>query len=264
YVTVNENAADPPVETGDKDNINSPVALSMEATIINHCFAMQAVNESEKYEFEKPNPFASSDDLEFMAPCAYRYRRFDLGISEEEDVRLIVRTQLDSVVKTPAGDDSFITIKALNEFDSRSQGAGGALDWRQKLDTQRGAVVATEMKNNSCKLARWAVQSILAGADQMKLGPKDNRRHVILGTQYYKPRDFAAQMNMSVSNGWGIVRTVIDLCMKLPEGRYVLLKDPNKPVVRLYSVPPNTFEVEDTLDEGDELEEDEDDLIETR
>ncbi|CAG8724772.1 16743_t:CDS:10, partial [Racocetra fulgida] len=270
YVTVNENAADPPIETGDKDNINSPVALSMEATIINHCFAMQVVNESEKYEFEKPNPFASSDDLEFMAPCAYRYRRFDLGISEEEDVRLIVRTQLDSAVKTPAGDDSYITIKALNEFDSRSQGAGGALDWRQKLDTQRGAVVATEMKNNSCKLARWAVQSILAGADQMKLGyvsrasPKDNRRHVILGTQYYKPRDFAAQMNMSVSNGWGIVRTVIDLCMKLPEGRYVLLKDPNKPVVRLYSVPPNTFEVEDTLDEGDELEEDEDDLIETR
>jgi translation initiation factor 3 subunit D len=38
------------------------------------------------------------------------------------------------------------------------------------LDTQRGAVVTTEMKNNSCKLARWAIQSILAGADQMKLG----------------------------------------------------------------------------------------------
>ncbi|KNZ54405.1 eukaryotic translation initiation factor 3 subunit D [Puccinia sorghi] len=26
------------------------------------------------------------------------------------------------------------------------------------------------MKNNSCKLAKWAVQSILAGADQMKMG----------------------------------------------------------------------------------------------
>lgn len=35
-------------------------------------------------------------------------------------------------------------------------------------------------------------------------------------------------MNLSVSNGWGIVRTVIDLCMKLPEGKYVLIKDPNK------------------------------------
>jgi translation initiation factor 3 subunit D len=38
------------------------------------------------------------------------------------------------------------------------------------LDSQRGAVVATEMKNNSCKLARWAIQSILADAAFMKIG----------------------------------------------------------------------------------------------
>lgn len=104
-----------------------------------------------------------------MAPCAYRYRRFDLSINEEESMNIIVRTQLDSVIRQQNG-DSFLTIKALNEFDSRAQGSGGSLDWRHKLDTQRGAVVATEMKNNSFKLARWAVQSILAGADQMKLG----------------------------------------------------------------------------------------------
>jgi len=41
----------------------------------------------------------------------------------------------------------------LNEFDSRAQGAGGVLDWRQKFDR---TVVTTEMKNNSCKLAHWA------------------------------------------------------------------------------------------------------------
>src|SRR4051794_32191502 len=105
-----------------------------------------------------------------MAPCSYRYRKFDLSINEDEDVSIIVRTQLDSAIKAPTGGVSFLTIKALNEFDPRAQGAGGALDWRQKLDTQRGAVVTTEMKNNSCKLARWAIQSILAGADQMKLG----------------------------------------------------------------------------------------------
>ncbi|CAG8544266.1 13237_t:CDS:2, partial [Ambispora leptoticha] len=214
YITVNENAAEPPNETGDKDNINSPSALALEATLINHFFANQVVNEPEKYDFDKPNPFPSSpEEFEYLASCAYRYRRFDLSVNEEEDLTLIVRTQLDAVVKTTSG-DSFITIKALNEFDSRAQGAGGALDWRQRLDTQRGAVVATEMKNNSCKLARWAMQN--------------HHRHVILGIQYYKPRDFAVQMNLSASNGWGIVRTIVDLCMKLPEGKYVLLKDPNK------------------------------------
>ena len=39
-----------------------------------------------------------------------------------------------------------------------------------KLDSQRGAVVATEMKNNSAKLSKWTVQSILAGAEQLKIG----------------------------------------------------------------------------------------------
>ncbi|CAG8579235.1 21405_t:CDS:2 [Rhizophagus irregularis] len=265
-ITVNENSFDPPLETGDKDNINSPSALSMEATLINHYFALQVVNEGEKYELDKPNPFISSqEDNDMLAPTAYRYRKFDISIKEDEDISIVVRTQLDSVVKTSGGDSSLITIRALNEFDPRSQGAGGALDWRQKLDTQRGAVVTTEMKNNSCKLARWAVQSILAGADQMKLGyisrvsPKDNTKHAILGTQIYKPRDFAAQMNLSVSNGWGIVRTVIDLCMKLPEGKYVLIKDPNKPVIRLYAVPANAFEADDdlALEDGEEINEEE-------
>jgi translation initiation factor 3 subunit D len=34
-------------------------------------------------------------------------------------------------------------------------------------------------------------------------------------------------MNVSLSNGWGIVRTIADLALKQPEGKYVLVKDPN-------------------------------------
>jgi len=34
-------------------------------------------------------------------------------------------------------------------------------------------------------------------------------------------------MAVSLANGWGIVRMIVDLCMKQPEGRYVLVKDPN-------------------------------------
>jgi len=82
-------------------------------------------------------------------------------------------------------------------------------DWRSRLDSQRGAVVATEMKNNSCKLAKWAVQSVLAGAEQMKIGyvsranPRDNTRHVILSTASMRSLDFATQLNVSLANGWG-------------------------------------------------------------
>ena len=44
------------------------------------------------------------------------------------------------------------------------------MDWRAKLDTQRGAVLATELKNNSCKIAKWTASSQLAGSDVIKFG----------------------------------------------------------------------------------------------
>lgn len=174
-VTVNENATDAPLEVseGNKDSINSPGALMMEATHINNVFPLQVVNESNKLDMNHEHPFYN-EEVETDAPAskAYKYRRFDLSLErDEEPLYLVVRTELDAVVKNNInGEDQFITIKALNEFDSKAQGSGGALDWRSKLASQRGAVLATEMKNNSCKLARWTVQSILAKADTMKLG----------------------------------------------------------------------------------------------
>ncbi|KAG4220301.1 Eukaryotic translation initiation factor 3 subunit D, partial [Phytophthora cactorum] len=258
-VTVNENAADAPMESsdGNKDGINHPAALAEEATYINHNFANQVVleNENQKVEMAHENPFYNaSEETEPPASKAYKYRRFDLSTSEEDPMYLIVRTELDAVQKNAiSGEDQFLTVKALNEFDSKAQGSGGALDWRTKLVSQRGAVVATEMKNNSVKLARWTVQSILSKADVMKLGfvsranPKSNDKHVILGVIGWKPKDFANQMNLSLSNGWGIVRTIADMCLKREDGKFVLVKDPNKSILRLYEVPAGSFD-----DEGED------------
>ena len=62
-----------------------------------------------------------------------------------------------------------------------------------------------------------------SGIDQIKLGyvsralPKDNKNHVILGTQAVKPRDFAAQMNLNMDNCWGVISGVVNLCFELLE-----------------------------------------------
>jgi translation initiation factor 3 subunit D len=61
-------------------------------------------------------------------------------------------------------------------------------------------------------------------------------------------------MNLSLSNGWGIVRTIVDMCLKREDGKYVLAKDPNKPILRLYEVPAGSLD-EDADDVGDEEEE---------
>lgn len=277
FLSVNENAADPPLESDKPDSLNTPSALSLEATFINQNFGLQVVKEDPEtvYQFENPNPFYGSDETEPCASAGLRYRKFDLSLNEEEDLSIIIRAEVDAVLRGSNAsvnpnaareqgtqeEDNFITIRTLNEFDSNSQGSGGAPNWRTKLDSQRGAVVATEMKNNSCKLAKWAVQSILAGADQMKMGyisranPRDASRHVILGQQWFKPKDFASQINVNLANGWGIVRTFVDLALKSPDGKYLLMKDPNKPVVRFYKVPENAFDLPEDEDEQEEDEE---------
>ena len=63
------------------------------------------------------------------------------------------------------------------------------VDWRQKMENQRGAVLATELKNNANKLAKWTAAALISGADMIKLGyvsrvhMRDNFHHAVLGTQ---------------------------------------------------------------------------------
>lgn len=80
---------------------------------------------------------------------------------------LVARSEHDAVVQSPNGELQFLTIKALNEWDSK---LANGVEWRQKLDIQRGAVLANELRNNACKLAKWTVQALLAGSDQIKFG----------------------------------------------------------------------------------------------
>lgn len=50
-----------------------------------------------------------------MASVAYRYRKWDL----DNGIVLVARCEHDSVLQVPNGDLQFLTIKALNEWDSK-------------------------------------------------------------------------------------------------------------------------------------------------
>ncbi|XP_040567877.1 eukaryotic translation initiation factor 3 subunit D isoform X1 [Lepeophtheirus salmonis] len=249
-LTVSETAAEPPQDEG--SSLNSPQNLALEATFINHNFSQQVLKtDSEVYKFEEKNPFWSPDEEGEVASVGYRYRMWTLG----NNIRLIARCEHDAVCSGPNNEIQFMNIKALNEWDSKYS---GNVDWRQKLDTQRGAVLANELKHNACKLAKWTVQALLVGSDALKFGyisrynVKDSSRHVILGTQHFKPAEFANQINLSLDNAWGIVRCIVDLVMAQKDGKYLIVKDPNKHVIRLYDIPDNTFESEEDTDDSDE------------
>ena len=58
--------------------------------------------------------------------------------------------------------------------------------------------------------------------------PRDTRNHVILGLQQFKPTEFAQQMNLNMENAWGILRCILDIIKKLDDGKYLIMRDPNK------------------------------------
>lgn len=67
------------------------------------------------FKFEHENPFASEEDTVEIASVAYRYRKWDL----DNGIVLVCRCELDGVWLTPGGEHQFLTIKALNEWDSK-------------------------------------------------------------------------------------------------------------------------------------------------
>lgn len=257
-ITVNETSHDPPKDeknlTGD-EVINSFQKLATEATKINDNFIQQVVSSTDVHNYSEPNPFEDEVDGK-PAVVAYRYRKWQIT----PDMTIVARCELDGAFKPTggSGDPVPITIRALNEYFDPN--ARRTTDWRGKLDTQRAAVLATEVKNNAAKLARWTAEAIMAESDRIKFGfvsrmkANDTENHVILGTQMYRPRDFASQIALNTGKMWGILKALIDMCYKnLADGdKGVLLKDPNKSILRLYRVPDDAFESnEEDEEEGD-------------
>ncbi|VVT44140.1 uncharacterized protein SAPINGB_P000317 [Magnusiomyces paraingens] len=253
YVTVDENTYEPPSDTSDKSNINSATNLANEATYINQNFAANAIVESsaQKISLEHPHPFFNPDDAEALPPLpsGYRYRKFNLAENpEDEPINLVVRTEVDALV--PGKTDQYVTVKALNEY-----GPNGILSWKNKFSNQRGSIVAAEMKKNLNKLSRWTIEAILAGSSSMKIGfvsrnsPKDNAHHIIVGVVGQVPEQFANQLNIKLSNGWGIIKSIVNIIAALDDGKYVLMKDPNASAIKIYRVPANAFDEDEEEEE---------------
>eukprot|EP01025_Chloroclados_australasicus_P007054 TRINITY_DN1224_c0_g1_i1.p1 TRINITY_DN1224_c0_g1~~TRINITY_DN1224_c0_g1_i1.p1 ORF type:complete len:518 (-),score=61.61 TRINITY_DN1224_c0_g1_i1:413-1933(-) len=231
-LTVNETAPEPVQE--DKDNMNGVEKLAAEATKIQQWFVQQVLDKKRKpRSLKNPSPFKS------RANVGYKYRKWQIS----DELSMVVRCQIDGIM-TYQDQDQLISIKAFNEYGPNSE-------WKNKLEEFRGALLAIELKNNSFKVAKWTAQALLSGVDQIKLGyvsrrtSKDNQNHAILGTQTMKPSNFAQQMNLKMDNCWGIVRAIVDLCISLPDGKYLLLKEPSKPVMKFYQVPEDAFTEEE-------------------
>ena len=165
-------------------------------------------------------------------PVGYKYRKWTIN----ENVDLVCRIQIDGAVDPEKG--GLLSIKCLNEVDPKVSG----IDWKLKIDSSRVAILTNEYSNNSNKLAKWAMQALIAGIDCIKVGfvsrtnVRDPSKHVIVGVQSYLPSDLIKQLNLDVRNGWGIVKAFMGVFNGLEDGTYIICKDPDwsKPFIKLF------------------------------
>jgi translation initiation factor 3 subunit D len=266
FLTVNETAREPP-NNDSPEAMNSPLKLGQEASCINQNFSQMVLNTAEEpIEMERENPFEEESDGG-AASGAYRYRKITIPGNPKDEaefnqnpVTMIVRCEVNCKMPNEGDKEgSYVSVKALNEFDPKLN-----YSWRTSLESQRGAVLATELRNNAFKLGRWTAQAILAGCDVMKIGyasrvrPNDPWSHSILGVQTYQTDGFGEQIGMTRNNAYGILRNIIDVLMGYEDGKYLVMKDPTKAVMRIYAVPWETFQD----DGGDDDEEEEEEVKE--
>jgi len=269
YLSVNENAVEhsnnvfnnqqQQEEELDATHINHPSSLSLEATQINHNFSQQAlVATGPSRECPLPNPFLSSLAVGGEpASLAYRYNRFKLG----QDLSVVVRGTVNAYAPKAASkkieeeeeeveeeeknDVSYVQTHVLNEYDPR---LAGNVDWKQKLESQTGAILAIEMKKNSFKLARFLSSALLGDVDEVKLGfvtrfnSKSVHKHQVLMAKHYSTQTLAESVNIRTKTLWGSLKVLLDKLLALEDGEYLLLRDANKPMLHVYSIPEDAFD----------------------
>jgi len=269
FLSVNETANDAP-NNEDKDIMNTPLKLSQEASCLNQNVSQMVLEYGEDAEtMDNPNPFEDEDEGS-AASGAYRYRKITIPGNpkatsefEQAPMSIAVRSEVNAKTFGTGGQKQFVSIKVLNEYDPKLGSS-----WRKNLEAQRGAILATELKNNSYKIGRWTAQAILSGCDVMKIGyasrvdPKDPWSHTVLSVQTHITESFAEQIGMHLNNVYGIIRSIANMVMGWEDGKYLLIKDPMKAVIRFYDVPWETFADEDGGEEDEEPEDDGPDLDE--
>jgi translation initiation factor 3 subunit D len=277
FLSVNENSQDQPSFDEAQDpltQINSPIKLGIESTGIVQNFSQQVLAPQECEDLEYPNPFHDEEDQTASPACVgYTYRKAFIpseNNTSKKEWNFIIRGEIDGKLATPNGEE-YVSIKALNEFDFKST------QWRESFEKSRDAAVfATEMKNNSCKIAKWLACATVSGCDVLKLGfvsrkvEDDPWNHSVLAVQTHTVKDLMSQMSLSVQSMWSSVCSVLDAIINSEEqqeeageqqpivGKYLLVKDPSKPSIGIYAIPWSEFEEEEDDEEFDEDGEEED------
>lgn len=234
--TVNEHAIDYQEEEEPESSPNHPKRLSEEADRISRAFYAKFTDKT-MVDAGEPHPFSESAD---SAPLRYKYQLYSFN----EELKVVVRTDLH--VYLGGAEPKFLKLHTVNEYNSKLTGG-----YSVKLKKELGQVLSTELKNNSCKMSRWALEASLAGAHYLKLGfvgrqqPDKGQGHRLHYIKNFHIEELFIALNLNAANSWGVFRNVLLAVHAKPDGKYVLIKEPNRLCIKLHRVTEGSNEDED-------------------
>lgn len=186
-----------------------------EAVQVNNSWRYQQYVKDRKIDLDEKDPFIEVDD-QVAGRFGYMYKIWDLGNKRKICIRSTVHSYIpkageqeaaatesaegeevkEAKPKVPKG--SLLNTYALVEYENNKS------NWRQNLDIKVAQCMTREVQDNSAKVTRWVVESLLAGADQIKFAfftrknQKSNQQHSLLGTYGLTTNAFANQINLNM------------------------------------------------------------------
>lgn len=204
YPTVCETALD--FQPLDDQTINGIRQLMQEAKKINDTWLniCQSQNVATTLQLENDNPFLEDED-QVATRVGYKYKVWKLqdenkaaGLKEKKIcIRCSIHTHAGQEKEN--GEKVFMNVFALNEHNLQRS------NWRGQIDNSVITCLNKEVTDNSFKVSRWLIQSMLADVEFMKFAfvsrkeMNDNKKHVIVGTHTVQTQSWAKQMNLSLN-----------------------------------------------------------------
>ena len=260
--TVDETSTCPPVDSGEAPlrDINSASSLSKEATKLCRDLTQMLVNPKQRAKLTREVPRHKNvfdatveEGEDPVASTTYLYRQWTLRRASAPDIVVICRCQVDAVLKSaPNKPGELLRVFTLNEHSGN--------EWKNKMQTGRGAVLAHFIKTNACKFTRWATMATLSGVDNVKLAYatrslyNSNTSHQFLGLDTKPPSELAAQVGLNMGKMWSAFCVLVDATLELGDGSYMLVREAGKGMLTLYDL----GDSEDEEEQGEVSEEEED------
>lgn len=232
----------------EQDKIDGVRQLMRESARINNNWMYHSQKKDKFEEKELEDPFMEEEDQVCLRQ-GYLYKLWQLS----DDITVCIRCSIHSYYEN-GGENIYQNVFALNEWLPSHQ------KWDQILDIQTAVCLSKEISENTAKISRWTVQSILGDVRKMKFAfvqraDSKAEQHKVAGTYQIETHDFANQINLNMPKCWAVLRSVIESVMRQQEQKsdYLFIKDYHQQNYKLYKMTTPMAEIDDDDEEEDEI-----------